>query len=536
MGGVGRGWIRALVALGWVVGIVACRGGPPAAPPQTVVPPLAPLVRLEATANVEVRPTPPPREGRVEPVPREVLVAAGETIPLMALAYDGHGNPVPDALFRWRALDPAAGTVSPGGVFQAGTRVGSYPGALLVEARSPLLGPAGVARAEVNVTVLPAGRTRTPVRVRVAPPEVEARPGQTVFLVAHPVDEAGIPVPGVPVEWVLLDSQAGSLTPWGKFTAGPFPGVYPQALQARAGTGLLSEPVRVRILDPALAPQRVTALVFPSVAALLPGGEVTFRVLLLDEAGREVPVLSARWEVLSPQAGQIRPDGRFRAAYQAGTYPEAVRVTLLYQVGEGRGTAVARAGVVVLDTLHPPAPPDPLSLARVVLFPQRVEVYPGESATLVAMPLDGNGFPLRGLPIEWRLASPDIGEITPSGKVTAGLTPGVYPDAIRAVVRAPHPQGERVLEGRATLVIRGPLARLTVTPSTVTVTPGRKVRFIAEGYDAFGTYLPGLRLRWEVVDPRAGTITPDGLFTAGSAPGWYPGAVRVEALQRYPPR
>lgn len=530
-------WALALLAGCLLLVTGACRGQG-ASPPASATTPSLPVqtIRLEASASVEVRPQAPQGLGKVEPVPREVLATAGETLPLTALAYDSQGNPILDATFRWRMVDATAGTVTPGGIFQAGTRLGTYPGAILVEARSPRLGPAGVARTEINVTILPAGRTRTPVGVRVIPQQVEARPGQTLFLVAYPVDEAGIPVPGVPVEWLLLDTRAGTLTPDGKFRAGTQPGVYPQALQARAGQSLRSEAITVRILDPATTPLLVTSTVLPSIATLLPGEEVAFRAMVLGEDGQTIPLISVRWETVNPQAGQVSATGRFRASYQVGNYPDAVRATIRFRLGGQEHTATSTASVVVISPPQPPSPPSATALARVVIVPQRLELYPYESATLLVMNLDGNGFPIQNMPVEWHLEPAEAGSLTPYGKVTAGSTPGIYADAIRAVVRVPTPHGERVIEGKATLVVRGPLQRLTVTPSTVVVVPGQKVQFVAEGYDAFGTFLPGLRLRWRMDDPRAGSITEGGLFTAGSTPGLYPEAVRVEALQRYPAR
>lgn len=530
-------WALTLAMLGgWLLlGMVSCQGQG-ASPPKVVTTSTpSETFRLEAWASVEIRPQAPLDLGKVEPIPREVLATPGETLPLTALAYDSEGNPILDATFRWRMADSTAGAVTSGGIFQAGARLGTYPGAILVEARSPRLGPAGVARAEVSVTILPAGRTRTPVRVQTIPSQVEARPGQTLFLVAYPVDEAGIPVPGVPVEWLLLDTRAGTLTPDGKFRAGAQPGVYPQALQARAGRNLLSEAVTVRILDPATAPPLATGTVLPSIATLLPGEEVSFRAVVVGEDGQSIPLVSVRWETVNPRAGQVSATGRFRASYQVGNYPEAVRAVIRFRLGGQEHTATPTASVVVINPPQPLSPPDAATLARVVIVPQRLELYPNESATLVVMNLDGNGFPIRDLLVEWHLERAEAGSLTSYGKVTAGLTPGIYADAIRAVVKVPTPQGERVVEGRATLVVRGPLVRLTVTPSTVTLVPGQKVQFVAEGYDAFGTFLPGLRLLWRMADPRAGTITESGLFTAGSTTGSYPEAVRVEALQRYPP-
>ncbi|GBD10443.1 hypothetical protein HRbin23_00084 [bacterium HR23] len=526
------GWLLGLAIL--VAGLGAC-GRPGASPPSALTLPPTQAVRLEASASVEVRPQAVLGYGTVEPVPRQVLSAPGEIFPLTALAYDSQGNPIPDATFRWRMLDESAGSISPGGIFQASTRLGTYPSAILVEARSPRLGLAGFARAQVSVTIVPAGRTRTPVKVQVVPRQIEVRPGQSLFLTAYPVDEAGIPVPGVPVEWLLLDPRAGSLTPAGKFTAGATPGLYPEALQARARGTLVSEPIMVRILDPATTPRRVTSLVLPAVATVLPGEEVALRALVLDETGREVPILSVRWEALTPEVGQVRPDGRLHAGQQVGNYPEAVRAVIRYRL-EGREEVTTATASVVVLALPRPQPPGTTPLARVVIVPQRVELYPGESLSLTVLNLDGNGFPLRDVPVEWRLEVAQAGSITPYGKVTAGFTPGIYADAIRAVVRVPSPQGEQVVEGKASLVVRGPLERLTVIPQVVQVVPGQKVQFLAEGYDAFGTFLPGLRLRWRMDDPRAGSITEGGVFTAGSTPGVYPDAVRVEALQRYPIR
>ncbi len=78
-------------------------------------------------------------------------------------------------------------------------------------------------------------------------------------------------------------------------------------------------------------------------------------------------------------------------------------------------------------------------------------------------------------------------------------------------------------------VVAGPLARLEITPTAVTLPMRAQQQFVAIGYDVYDNPISGLSLLWHVLEAEAGTIDADGLFTAGTDAGSYPHAVQVSS-------
>jgi hypothetical protein len=110
----------------------------------------------------------------------------------------------------------------------------------------------------------------------------------------------------------------------------------------------------------------------------------------------------------------------------------------------------------------------------------------------------------------------------------------VYEGAIKATVTLETDSGPVTQEVSATLVIRGELDNVLITPDVATVAPGGSAVYRALSYDGNGVLLQAVQYKWSVSDPSIGTIDSDGVFTAKGPPGRYPEAVRVQALQSRP--
>jgi hypothetical protein len=63
---------------------------------------------------------------------------------------------------------------------------------------------------------------------------------------------------------------------------------------------------------------------------------------------------------------------------------------------------------------------------------------------------------------------------------------------------------------------QGNVARIAIFPQEVTLTPGKQVQFTASFFDANNNSVSGLTPQWQLSSPDKGTITADGLFTAGA--------------------
>jgi hypothetical protein len=72
---------------------------------------------------------------------------------------------------------------------------------------------------------------------------------------------------------------------------------------------------------------------------------------------------------------------------------------------------------------------------------------------------------------------------------------------------------------------------VTVLPDLLTVARGGVAIFSARALDSEGRLLSGLEFEWRIRNQLAGTMSSNGVFTAGNLPGSYSGAVEVIAIQ-----
>ena len=75
-------------------------------------------------------------------------------------------------------------------------------------------------------------------------------------------------------------------------------------------------------------------------------------------------------------------------------------------------------------------------------------------------------------------------------------------------------------------------SRIEVVPRIVVLDPREKTAISAQALGPDQRPLPDVEFTWTVIDPRAGSITPEGLFRAGRRPGVYADAVMVTGVQR----
>ncbi len=75
----------------------------------------------------------------------------------------------------------------------------------------------------------------------------------------------------------------------------------------------------------------------------------------------------------------------------------------------------------------------------------------------------------------------------------------------------------------------GTLDRVAIMPTNASVAPGGNLQFTAQGYDSNNNPIPNLPYAWTANG--GGSITATGLYTASPAPGTYPNAVQVTAIQ-----
>jgi len=500
-----------------------------------------------AFASVVISVVEPPRLAIVVPIPSIIVLRPDETTSLTAASYDQYGGQLVNLSYKWRLITPAIGTITSSGVFHAGIREGSFPGALAVESTPPPGFGLETVQGSVDVIIRREERESLPSSIRLFPAMAELELGRTAYLTALGMDSAGTLLPGGQSRWEMVDNQAGSITTAGRFTAEAKPGYYPKAILVTLPTGLGDEGIStymdVLVLEATSAASSIRLSILPQTVNLRPGQSMTFSAVALDlRDGQRLEGIQVRWLTLDPTAGTVSKDGRFQASEQPGFYRDAIQasITLLAPDGDTAETMTVQATVSIpdtsgtdLDTSLVDATAIELSenqLDQISIFPRRVVLSPGASTKLGIVGVDYYERFLSGFIVRWQLDA-QLGEILPSSVVIAGESPGIYPGAVRGHVTMET--NGRVMTGEvsADLVIRGPLAAVTIEPTFATVSPGAWVQFEAKGRDANGTLLPEVNFRWSVVDERAGSIDAVGSFVASQQQGTYQDVVKVVAVQ-----
>ncbi|MBM3307602.1 MAG: hypothetical protein FJY74_04700 [Candidatus Eisenbacteria bacterium] len=449
-----------------------------------------------------------PESGRLRVIvrPPRALLRPGDEARFEAIVLDESGQSV-QVPVEWSVVPRALGAITAGGVFTAGPE--EMDGRVVATAMA-VDGPArGFAAVEVRYPG-PAG-----LRVHIRPKGASVAPGGDVQFEAVVLGPDNEPI-DVPVDWHVRPEWLGTVSADGFFTAaeefpepasgGGWRGAVTASVTTTEGTASDAARVFVRAMGPT-ARLRIT----PARAVVAPGQEVQFDAEVVGPGG-PIPV-TVEWAVLPPGLGTITPDGLFTAnpAYGDPTSPE---------FGPHEGAVGARAtlpdGTTLSDLAHvlvrvPGVP------VRVIVEPRVALVPPGESTQFHAVVLGPDGEELE-VPVTWGVVPQRIGTITPDGLFTAATDfpqPG-SPEPPTGRVTAQVVLGQdRVFIGAAVVIINigMPEVVVRVRPREATLRPGQTRQFEALVLDQNGSPLP-LPVEWQVLNAEAGSISPDGLFTA----------------------
>jgi len=402
--------------------------------------------------------------------PATTTLGISATQQFTAVAKDAHGN-VLDIRPTWSA--GAGGTIDSTGLFTAGTTVGSFA-KTVVATSGDIADSASVdvgAGALASITVTPASATLAT--------------GATQQYVAVGKDAADNVVSITPT-WSVA-AGGGTIDAAGLFTAGSSAGTFSNTVTATSGA--ISGTASVTVTGGVVASMTLT----PASQTLATGATQQYTAVAKDVNGNVVPV-TPTWSVAAG-GGTIDDAGLFTAGTVAGTFTNTVTAT--------SGTVTATATVVV----------SPGPVTSYVITPTPVSVAAGATQRFTAVAKDANN---NIVPVTtgWTVGAPGGGTIDNDGLFTAGTVTGTYTNTIVAT--------SDTLAATATVTVTaGALATITVTPLSATVSKSTGVvNFDATGKDAYGNVVT-ISPVWTLSSPNAGTITPSGLFHAGTVLGTY---------------
>lgn len=286
-------------------------------------------------------------------------------------------------------------------------------------------------------------------------------------------------------------SSGGAIDDAGRFAAGTVAGTFPEAITVTSAG--ISARATVTITPGALMAIHLT----PASATLAVDTRTQFLSTGEDAFGNPIAMAPA-WGVAAG-GGTITSDGLFTAGNTSGVFPATIRAT---QAGiSGKATVSIVGG----------------QLATMAITPRAAHLAPGGTFQFTVAGADADGNALSVMP-SWSTSA--AGTISSTGRFTAGTIAGVFPNAVRANLG-------NVTAYASVTINAGGLARLTLTPTTATLPVNGVQQFFAQGRDAAGNPI-SVTPTWSVVSG-GGTISADGLFTAGRSAGVFIDTIKVSS-------
>ena len=199
------------------------------------------------------------------------------------------------------------------------------------------------------------------------------------------------------------------------------------------------------------------------------------------------------------------------------TYPDYSSSSMVNKPSEGTSRAVTNA-IFLVSNLNPTG-----KAASLYVTPSSLTLLPGATTQCVATAMDSGWYPMKSLPgaVTWSAQS---GTVSDSGLFTAPAKTGTYP----VTASSGNVSGStriQVYDTPDAIYVTNAATGKNV--STLTLTPGQTVDLnAAASYRTVGLTGGDTCFTWST-DPSLGTITEEGLFTAGDQSGT--GKIKVSA-------
>ncbi len=185
------------------------------------------FVRAKDFASVVIREEEASRKLYAIDVPRTIRLGQGESLVLAATGVDETGKIVKNVKLSWEVVTDGIGEISSIGTFKTSDIPGRHPNALQVTATQSIGDELITKSQPVNVVTL-----GTLTKAEVQPSMATISPGKVTHFYVRGWDENDYSLPGLVVLWSLSDDRAGTIDPFGNFTASGTPGLYQDLVRA----------------------------------------------------------------------------------------------------------------------------------------------------------------------------------------------------------------------------------------------------------------------------------------------------------------
>ena len=225
-----------------------------------------------------------------------------------------------------------------------------------------------------------------------------------------------------------------------------------------------------------------SVVVSPPTLDVLTGGTGALEAQVKDAAGNVLRNRRVVWASANPAVATVSDNG-----IVSGVSAGRVNVAA---TSEGKSD-IASVTVVAAAA----------RVTSVRIAPDKADLFVAASTNLVATPYDSRGAPIVGRAVVWMTNNATVAAVSQAGRVT-GILPGAA--VITAVI-------DGVTATAAITVHLVPVARVTVTPSSVAIDAGKSTTLTARLTDAAGNVLTGRDITWTSSDTRIVTVDQAGV-------------------------
>ncbi len=414
---------------------------------------------------------------QIQVAPSSTALNQGGRSLLRCVAFDAQGVMLSNAP-SWTSSDPATAIVSSDGSVTA-IHSGTATATCQIGSRTAMS----------SITV----STAQVAFVEVSPGAGTVAPGSTLQFSGVPRDSLGFPVPGVSVQWTSQDPTIATVTSDGVVTARTTGDA--DIVATSAGVAGMT---KVKVTG--VTPPPVASILLSVDQTSLSAGHFTFATATtLDANGQPLVGRAITWSTGDPTVLSAVVLNGTKAKVNA----RAQGTAGITATSEGKNATV---------TINVGAP----TVAVVAASLASSSIVVGQTTLASAIPEDGFGNPLSGHAVTWTSLDPTIATVSSSGVVT-----GVAPGAV--IIRATSDG----VTGDASLTVTAvPVASVTTTLSSSTLTVGQTTQGTAIARDAGGNMLTGRSVAWSSLNTAVATVSISGLVTAiapgnaSSAPPW----------------
>jgi uncharacterized protein YjdB len=301
------------------------------------------------------------------------------------------------------------------------------------------------------------------------------------------VNATGVPVTVPGLTWQPLEPAIVQVDGVGRATA-----VAPGTARI---VGATTSPAQADTVTIEVRQDVALLTVSPSPASVQVGSTQPMTAALRDANGYAITGRTITWSSGNTSVATVNGSGLV-----TGVAAGAATIT-----ATSEGTA--GSSIVTVTTAPPPPPPPPPPVATVTVTPATATLNAGSTVQLSATLRDAGGNVLTGRTVTWTTSASGVATVFPTGLVT-GVSAGA------ATITA---TSEGVSGTSAITVTVPPVATVTVSPATASVTVGQTRQLSATLRDAGGNVLTGRTLTWSSSNTGIATVNGSGLVSAVAA-------------------